>query len=327
MTTTAPATRSRAARRWRRPQPSPSPALLVWLVLGIVYLFWGSTYLGIRIMVEDMPPLSAAGGRFLGAGVILLLILAATRGLRSLRITGRQLIGLALLGLLLPACGNGLMTVGEQSVASGIAALLAAGVPVWVILLRTASGDRPRPLTWLGVLLGLGGLVVLVARSGSGETSTPFGVLMVLLASLGWSLGSWWQGRLTLPADPFVATVYEMLLGGGFMMAGGWLTGERIDLGAYATSSWLAWSYLVVFGSLVGFSAYVWLLGKAPLSLVATYAYVNPVVAVVLGALVLAEPVTATVLVGGAIVVAGVAVVVSAERPSRRTTEAAAPSA
>ncbi|HSF25995.1 MAG TPA: EamA family transporter [Actinomycetes bacterium] len=310
-------TLTRRPARAATPRRVRSTGLMVWVALGIVYLFWGSTYLGIRVMVEDMPPLSAAGSRFVVAGLVLTAVLVVVKGRRVMRIDRRQLAGTALLGLLLPACGNGLMTIGEQSVASGIAALLAAGVPVWVVLLRTASGDRPRGLTWLGVLLGLGGLVVLVARSGSGGASSTIGVLTILLATLGWSLGSWWQGRLTLPANPFVTTVYEMLWGGAFMLAGGWLTGERVDLGAYATSSWVAWSYLVVFGSLVGFSAYVWLLGQAPLSLVATYAYVNPVVAVVLGALILAEPVTGTVLLGGAIVVAGVAVVVSAERPGR----------
>lgn len=310
---------SAASGGGRRPGAA-SPAA-VWVALVVVYVVWGSTYLAIRIMVEDMPPLLAAGARFLAAGLVLAALLAVRGGPRALRVTPRQLAGCTLLGLLLPACGNGLVTVGERNVASGVAALLVAAVPLWVVVLRTVSGDRPGRLTWAGVLIGFAGLLVLL-RPGGGSTDLPH-ALLIVVATVGWSIGSWSQSRLDLPASPFVTTVYEMLAGGVIMLVAGPLLGERTDLTGYAASSWLAWGYLVVFGSLVAFSAYVWLVGQAPLSLVSTYAYVNPVVAVVLGALVLAEPVTASVLVGGAVVVAGVAVVVGGERLGRRRRGAA----
>ncbi|MGH3385081.1 MAG: EamA family transporter [Nocardioidaceae bacterium] len=300
----------------------PRP-LLVALALGIVYVVWGSTYLAIRVMVEDMPPMLSAGGRFLFAAVLLGALLAARFGVRRLRVTRAELAGSALLGLLLPALGNGVVTVAEHRGApSGIAALLVAALPLWVMVYRLASGDRPGRWTVAGVLLGFGGLAGLVLSTGVGGT-VPIGAsLLVVLATLAWSFGSWFQPRLRLPRDPFVTTVWEMLTGGAILAVAGLTMGERVSLSSYSAASWWAWGYLVVFGSVVAFSAYVWALGNAPISLVATYAYVNPVVAVFLGWLILAEPVTWPIAVGGGVVVTAVAVVVGAERPSLRRTPA-----
>jgi drug/metabolite transporter (DMT)-like permease len=293
-----------------------SPAL-VWLALGVVYLVWGSTYLAIRVMVRDLPPLLAAGSRFVLAGALMALILRIRRGPGAMRVTPRQLAGAALIGLLLPAAGNGLVTVGEQSVPSGIAALLVAIVPLWVILLRSLSGDRPRAATWIGVLVGFAGLALLVLPTGGSGEAAWGGVLLIIVATVGWATGSWLQPRLTLPESPFVLTAYEMLAGGLAMLVAGVVRGEAadIDMAGVGLASAAAWIYLVLIGSMVAYTAYVWLLNHAPLSLVATYAYVNPVVAVFLGWLLLSEPFTAAVVVGGAVIVAGVAIVVSAERP------------
>ena len=285
--------------------------------LSVVYLVWGSTYLAIRVMVRDLPPLLAAGARFLLAGVLLGVVLRIRLGPGALRITRRQLVGSAVLGLLLPAFGNGLVTVGEQSVPSGIAALLVAVVPLWVVLLRSVSGDRPRLATWIGVAVGFAGLALLVLPTADSGSVRITGVVLIVVATMGWATGSWLSPRLTLPANPFVTAVYEMLAGGLIMLASGLIIGEAGDLvwSEVGGSSAAAWIYLVVVGSMVAFSAYVWLLGHAPLSLVATYAYVNPVVAVFLGWLLLSEPVTGAIVAGGAVIVLGVAVVVSAERP------------
>ncbi len=297
----------------------PASALLVAVALGTVYVVWGSTYVAIRFMVLDMPPLLSAGARYAVAAVLLGAILAARGGLRRLRVTRRELAGASLLGLLLPVLGNGVVTVAERhGTPAGIAALLVAAVPLWVLLLRWVSGDHPVRATAAGVVLGFAGLTWLVLSTGLGGPVPIGGLLLVVIASICWSFGSWVQPRLRLPRDAFVTTTYEMAVGGAVMLVAGPLFGERPDFGAYSTSSWLAWGYLVVFGSVVAFSAYVWVLAHARISLVATYAYVNPVIAVFLGWLLLAEPVTPQIVVGGGVVIAAVAVVVSAERPGGR---------
>jgi drug/metabolite transporter (DMT)-like permease len=291
----------------------------VWSALGIVYVVWGSTYLAIRVMIRDLPPLLAAGARFAVAAGLIALVLRIRLGPGALRVTRRQLAGAALIGLLLPAVGNGLVTLGEQTVPSGIAALLIAIVPLWVVILRSAAGDRPRRATWAGVLVGFTGLALLVLPTGETGAATWGGVLLIMVAALGWATGSWLQPRLELPPNPFVLTMYEMLSGGVALLIGGLVRGgaNDLDLASVGLDSALAWVYLVVVGAIVAYTAYVWLLNNAPLSLVATYAYVNPVVAVFLGWLLLSEPVTGAVVAGGAVIVAGVAIVVSAERPRR----------
>jgi drug/metabolite transporter (DMT)-like permease len=186
-----------------------------------------------------------------------------------------------------------------------------------IVIFRTVEGDRPRTLTLVGVLTGFAGLAVLVL-AGSGTSGFPVGpALLVMVASSCWAFGSYVQPRLWLPADVFVTTVYEMLIGGALLLVAGRLAGESFAASAYSARTWSALGYLVVFGSVVAFTSYVWLLANAPISFVATYAYVNPVVAVFLGWWVLDEPVTWPVLLGGGIVVAAVALVISAERPRR----------
>lgn len=303
-----------------RAHAAAAPAA-IWTALVIVYLVWGSTYLAIRVLVESAPPLLGMGSRFVVAGVALAALLAARGGPRMLRVPSRQLAAAALVGALLLLGGNGLVAVAEQTVPSGLAALLVAATPLWLVCLRVAAGDRPRRLSLAGVLLGFAGVALLAQPGSAGDGVATWGLLMILCASACWALGSFLSARLPLPADPFVATTYEMLLGGGLQLVLGVAVGEsrHFDPGAVSGRSWVAWGYLVVVGSLVAFSAYVWLLDNAPISLTATYAYVNPVVAVLLGALLLDEAVTAAILAGGAVVVAGVALVVTAERPRRPT--------
>ncbi|WP_314243625.1 EamA family transporter [Streptomyces kutzneri] len=287
----------------------------VWAALTVVYVVWGSTYLGIRIVVETMPPFLSAGARFITAGLLLAAAVAWRYGPAALRATRAQLGSAALVGLLLVLGGNGLVVLAETSVPSGLAALLVAAVPMWVVVLRTSTGDRPPLRTLAGVLVGLAGLAVLTSPGLSGEVRLS-GVLMVVAASVLWSLGSFSAPRLKLPANPFTGSAYQMFAGGVAAVAVGLLRGEHrgLDPAAFSTASWLALGYLTVVGSLVGFTAYVWLLQAAPLSLVSTYAYVNPVVAVALGTLILDEALTWPILVGGAIVVAAVGVIVSTER-------------
>ncbi|MGF1431302.1 EamA family transporter [Kitasatospora sp. LaBMicrA B282] len=314
-TATAPASSSRAA-----PLAAPSPggsriSVAVWVALTVVYLVWGSTYLAIRVAVETMPPLLSGATRFLLAGALLLGVLAWRLGPAALRVTRRQFGGAALVGLLLLLGGNGLVVIAEQRIPSGLTALMIAMVPLWVVLLRLLAGDRLGGAALAGVLLGLGGLAVLSAPGFSGSVS-PGGLLLITVASISWSLGSFLSGRLPMPANPMVASAYEMLVGGLGCLLVALAHGEAngLHLGAVSTRSWLALAYLVLVGSLVAFTAYAWLLQSAPLGLVATYAYVNPVVAVFLGWLLLSEQLSFSELLGGAIVVLAVGVVVSTER-------------
>ncbi|MEU9147125.1 EamA family transporter [Streptomyces sp. NPDC048349] len=287
----------------------------VWTALLLVYVVWGSTYLGIRIVVETMPPFLSAGARFITAGLLLAGAVAWRSGPAALKATRAQLGSAVLVGLLLILGGNGLVVLAETSVPSGLAALLVAAVPMWVVLLRAGSGDRPPLRTLAGVLVGLAGLAVLTSPGLSGSVRLS-GVLLVVAASVLWSLGSFTGSKVSLPENPFTGSAYQMLAGGVGGVVVGLLRGEHrgLDPATYSTASWLALGYLVVFGSLVGFTAYAWLLRNAPLSLVSTYAYVNPVVAVALGALILGEALTWPILLGGTIVVAAVGVIVSTER-------------
>jgi drug/metabolite transporter (DMT)-like permease len=299
----------------------------------IVYVVWGSTYLAIRVTVETLPPFLSAGLRFGTAGLILAAVLALRGGIRRLRVSPRQAGAAALVGVLLLVIGNGGVVLAEdgppgRAVPSGVAALLIALVPLLVVLFRVGHGDRPPVATLVGVAVGFGGLAGLVLSRGGGGGAVPIrGVVIVLVAAVSWAAGSYYSRRLPLPSDPFVATVYEMLGGGVVLLLAGLVRRERIDPAHVSARSWIALGYLLVAGSLVAFTAYVWLLRNAPISLTATYAYVNPVVAVALGALVVDEPVTFAIVVCGLVILAGVALVVSTERPRAAPVEPPPPDA
>jgi drug/metabolite transporter (DMT)-like permease len=305
-----------------------SATALMWIALLIVYVVWGSTYLAIRVTVETMPPLISGGTRFLLAAALLAAgLTVARRRLSMLRVSRRQLLACGTVGLLLLTCGNGGVVLGEQEVPSGLAALLVASVPLWVVILRFSSGDRPSWPTLAGVLLGFVGLAVLAlpGRTGGDAAALTVGTVVILGASLCWASGSFLSGRLPLPDDPFVSAVWQMAIGGITLwvlgVARGELAGTEVledpigFLTDISTRSWVALGWLVIAGSVVAYTAYAWLLQNAPISLVSTYAYVNPVVAVVLGALILDEVVSAAIAVGGGIVVLAVVVVVTTERP------------
>ncbi|MGW4897260.1 EamA family transporter [Kitasatospora sp. NPDC004240] len=296
-------------------KPADRPARLggaVWAALLVVYVVWGSTYLGIRVVVETVPAFLSSGARFVAAGLLLAALVAWRSGPDALRVDRRQLLSSALVGLLLVTGGNGLVVLGEESIPSGLAALLVAAVPLWMVVLSAVGGERPRPVALAGVLLGLAGLAVLSAPALGGAVA-PVGVIAVLAATMTWAAGSFAAKRIPMPGDVFAGSAYQMVAGGIGSALVGLARGEQhvLDVGAISGRSWLALAYLVLVGSLVGFTAYAWLLRSAPLTLVGTYAYVNPVVAVLLGRLVLAEPLTRPTLVGGAIVVVGVCLVIS----------------
>jgi drug/metabolite transporter (DMT)-like permease len=298
---------------------------LAWAALGVVYVLWGSTYLANRLIIVDVPPLLAGGVRFFLGGALLALVVSGVAGRRAFAMTRAQLATTALSGLLLPAWGNGLVTVGLQHVSSGLAALLIAAVPLWIVLFRALTGDRPDRATVVGVGVGAVGLAVLLltGSAGSGGTvgSAWWGPPTMLVAGLGWAAGTFATTRLPVPANPFALAAVQMLVGGTVLLAIGFGKGDRLDLAAVGPPAWWAWAYMTVVVSLGAFSAFAYALAELPVSTVATYAYVNPVIAVLLGVLVAGETFAPVQLVGGAVVLAAVVLVVAAGR--RRTPVAA----
>jgi drug/metabolite transporter (DMT)-like permease len=289
------------------------PPWKIWTALWIVYIVWGSTYLAIALMVETMPPLLAAGTRFVAVGLILLPILAWRRGAGVWRPSRDELLAAGFVGLMLPGA-NAVISVAEQSVPSGLAALLVASIPLWVILLRRASGERVSARSIIAVLVGFGGLVLLLNPEGE---ATMLGLLACVGAALMWAIGSFASPRISLPRDPLVSTAWQSLLGGLIIIAAGMIGGEAGDVqpAEWSGRSIFGLVYLITFGSLLAFTCYAWLLQNAPISKVSTYAYVNPVVAIALGWLILDEGITPITLIGAGIIVASVALVVRAESP------------
>ena len=282
-----------------------------WAALWVVYIIWGSTYLGIKLAGDTIPAFTAVSVRFLLAGGLLAAWVAWRRGASALRVTRQELACAALIGLLLPGA-NGLLFVAERTVPTGVASLIIASVPLLVVVMRLAGGERPPRLAIAGVMVGFVGVAVLFHPQGG---ATWWGMAVAAIAAVGWAAGSYLSSRIPLPRDAFVATTFEMLAGGLILLPVG--IAQRPDPGAISATSLVAFAYLVLVGSLVGFTAYVWLLHHAPLGTVSTYAYVNPVVAIALGVLFLDEDVTWRIALGAAIVLASVAVVV------RRESEAA----
>ncbi|MFL5827645.1 MAG: EamA family transporter [Thermoleophilaceae bacterium] len=285
-----------------------------WLALGTVYVVWGSTYLAIRVVVKTMPPLVAGGARFILAGAIMCAALAVKRGGSYLRVSRAELIGAGVVGSLLVTGGNGVVMVAEQHVASGLAALIMASIPLWVVLFRRVGGESIQPAVLAGVAVGFAGVALLVGPGGSGASSA--GWLAVLVgAAFCWALGTFAAGRLELPRDPLLGTGWQMLLGGMLSLAIGLAAGEAADVrfSDFSSDSLWAFAYLVVVGSLVAFTAYTYLLQHVPASKAATYAYVNPVIAVFLGWLILDESITWLVVVAAAVIVSSVAVIVRRE--------------
>jgi drug/metabolite transporter (DMT)-like permease len=283
-----------------------------------LWLIWGSTYLGIAVVGTSMPPMLANGFRFLVAALVLGGILVILRGPRFFAISREQLRSVATMGVALLGVGIGTVSMAEHYVPSGVTALLIAVMPLWVILLRMRAGDQPARLTLIGVAVGMIGLVLMLIPGGTrpvagGDGDVVLWSVALMFSSFCWAFFSFRSTSYVFPKNTLVTTTYEMLFAGAALLGAGALRGERLHLEQVSTNSWWAWAYLIV-ASIAGYTAYTWLLGHAPLSLTSTYAYVNPVVAVLLGFLIIGEAITADVIVGLTVVVGGVALVVTGER-------------
>ncbi|HEV1998585.1 MAG TPA: EamA family transporter [Candidatus Dormibacteraeota bacterium] len=296
------------------------------VALGTLYILWGSTYLAIRFGIATIPPLLMASVRFLLAGALMYLWALQRGDLRDGAPTARHWLATLVIGGLLLGVGNGGVTWGEQFIASGVAALLVATVPVWMAILAHLTGqERLSRLVGAGLVLGIAG-VVLVAHPWSGTFGQVKGVVVVLLAAFGWACGSLYARRAGLPTSAILVTGMEMICGGLVLLVAASLDGElgRVHPEHFSPASVLAVLYLVVFGSIIAFSAYVWLLNHVSAALAGTYAFVNPAVAVFLGALFAHEALSAAVLVGGAVIIGGVALVVAGRSVTSRNERRAA---
>jgi drug/metabolite transporter (DMT)-like permease len=275
----------------------------VWTALLTVYVIWGSTYLGIYYAGRTIPPLFAAGTRFIASGTIMAVVVRARGG--TLRTSRRAVLSCIVIGCLLPGA-NSILFIAERNVPTGLASLIIASVPLWVVVLRLTRERLPWQLL-AGVGLGFAGVAVIAQPSGGARW---WGILLCFCSATMWATGSFLSSRLELPSDPFAATSIEMLAGGFVLLPIGAFTVHHFSPAASSIAGWL---YLVTFGSVVGYTAYVWLLANAPLGMVSTYAYVNPVVAITLGVLFRGEHVTWRLLAGAVVVVAAVAAVVRRE--------------
>ena len=278
------------------------------LGFAAVYILWGSTYLGIRFAVASLPPLLMVGTRHLIAGALLYAFMRARGAPRPTAVNWRSAI---LLGTLLLLGGNGLVSLAEQTVPSGITALMVAAVPFWMVLLNAAEKRSwPRVSVLGGLVLGVVGLAILVFPTGgqAPDHVDPVGILMLLAATFSWGVGSLYAHRAQMPASTFLGIGMQMIAGGIMSWAVGLTIGEGsgLQVAAFTEKSLVALGYLVIFGSLLGFSAYVWLLKVTTPARASTYAFVNPVIAVLLGWALAGEALTWRVALAGATIVAAV---------------------
>lgn len=278
----------------------------VWAALAAIYVIWGATYLGMEIAMESLPPLLMASLRFLVAGAILYAVYRPRE-----RPTGQHWLSTAIVGVFLLVGGNAMVAVAQGRIDTGVAALIVATLPLWLALFAFGlTRQRLAAQAVLGIVVGFAGIALLV-RPGS--DIDVLGALVCLVAPVSWALGSLYARRAPLPRNLLLGSGMEMIAGGVVLAVIGFAVGERVDLADVSLRSWVALAGLTVFGSIVAYSCYVWLLQVAPTELVGTYAYVNPVIAVLLGAMFLSETITLWVLVAGAAIVASVALIVRAQ--------------
>jgi drug/metabolite transporter (DMT)-like permease len=299
------------------PPPRAAPRSIA-LGMLTLYFVWGSTYLAIAVAVQTITPFLMAGVRFLLAGAILLVWIRLRGGSEVRAPSRREWRDMTIIGALLLGGGMGMVAFGEQTIPSGITALLIALLPVWIAIFgRILLGERLPRLAVVGIVVGFIGVAILVGPTVTGGTGRldPLGLAAVMLSPIAWALGSLFAShRAVLPRDPLLNTGGQMVAGGLILLGMATVAGEfgRFDQAGVSPASLAAFAYLTVVGSLIAFTAYGWLLKVAPLPLIATYAYVNPVVAVILGAIILHEPIDGRTLLAAAVIIGAVALIVTA---------------
>ena len=295
-----------------------------WVALIAVYIVWGSTYLAIRFTIETIPPFLSAGIRFLVSGAVLY-VLCRMRGDPAPKKVEWRSAGI--IGLLLLLGGNGGLVWAEQRIPSGIASLFIATIPIWMVLidLLRPNGMRANWLTWSGVLVGFFGIALLAnpwQSHGASPPLDPIGMLVLILAALSWSIGSLYSRNASLPGSSLLGTGMEMLIGSLGLFIFGTMIGEwnQFHLTTISMRSFGGLIYLILFGSFIGFVAYTWLLRNAPTPIVSTYAYVNPVVALFLGSVIVHEPLDGRDIISALIILSGVVLITTAKSLGMRKT-------
>jgi drug/metabolite transporter (DMT)-like permease len=306
-------------------RPHPNPAA-VWVGLLVLYVVWGSTYLGMKVAIDTLPPFVMGFFRFVPAGVLLsILVVAWNRG-RIARPTLVQARDAGIVGLLLLLGGTGLVAWGQQTIATGIAALLIALVPMWLAVFgRLLFRDPVAPLVAAGIAVGLLGVAILAWPAGQVGDLDPAGLLALVISPMFWSIGTLYAAkRAVLPAPALLASGIQMIAAGLAFAVAAAITGEwtGFDIAAVSARSWTGIAYLVLIGSLVGYTTYAWLISVAPLSRVSTYAYVNPVVAVILGAILLDEPLTPRTVLASVVIVTAVVLILTGRGRATRQAKA-----
>jgi drug/metabolite transporter (DMT)-like permease len=325
MSTTLTQWRSSVPSNPTSPRNQSGNSALLLVAFAAVYLIWGSTYLAIRVGVESFPPLLLAGTRHLVFGLVFYPFLRWRTGIRPTRAHWRTA---AFTGFLLLFVGNGGVCVAEQTVPSGVTALLVATVSLWMVLVDwlRPGGRRPVARVLLGLLLGFAGLALLVGPKDLGGSAriNPVGVAILVLASFAWACGSLYSKHGQMPSSPLLGAAMQSLAGGITLWIVGLVSGESraLHLAAVSTRSWMAMAYLILFGSMMGFTAYIYILKHSTATRVATYAFVNPVVALFLGWLLAGESITLRTILAAAIILAAVLLVMTA--PHREPLRAAA---
>lgn len=302
---------------------SRPPRALIWLAFAIIYVVWGTTYLAISVAIETIPPFVMSSTRFLIAGSLLFVFARSRWGGGAFMPTRREWMGAAIAGFLLFVANNGMIVWAEgHGVPTGVVALLIGTTPMWMVLLNWGRGGvRPPPLVWAGLLLGLVGVGLLVNVSAQSDGTNLLGAAVVILAALFWALGSLYARGATLPKSPLMSTSTQLLWGGIFQGVLAVMLGETaaLDVATIAPISVAATLYLTFVSSIIAFSAFTWLMRVSDPARVATYAYVNPVIAFVLGALLLSEPFTARTALAAGIIVVAVFLILKAQnrKPAR----------
>jgi drug/metabolite transporter (DMT)-like permease len=301
--------------------PRRASRLALAAAMASIYAVWGTTYLAIRVAVETMPPFLLAAIIYIIAGPVLVALVVARSGLAEGIPPARQWLSALLIGIGLITFGNGALMWGEQYVPSGVAAIVVATVPAWLALFaRVVLRERLHPLAIFGLGLGFAGLAILVAPS-AGRLGALAGLAAVLLTAIGWAAASVYSRIAPLPGSPFLAAGMQMTCGGIFTLGVALIAGDvqRFHLGHVATQAWIAFAYLLVVGAIFAIGVFQWLVRHASFALVGTYAYVNPIVAVVLGALLLGEQVSARTVIACSVTVLGVALILAAQTMGRKS--------
>lgn len=305
--------------------PSSATQRKTWVALWAVYLIWGSTYYAIAKVVATMPPLLAMGVRFSLAAVLLSLYIWITKGRGEFQIPRVEYTAAMALGFVTLGFGIGNVAIASAHVPTGVVSLIIAALPLWIAVFRSIAREKIARISWVGTIIGFIGVIILlqpesiVPAKGSDRTSLTFYMLLVLVGNIGWALGTYISPRLPIPKNSLLFTAIEMAAGGLSLTIAGLVRGERFsDFSTATPESWFWFWYLVLIGSIAAYNAYLWLVMNAPVSLTATYAYVNPIIAILLGVLFLDEVITFNYALGGAIIVLGVLAVVTAETRERR---------